>query len=198
MISDCTSRVALISYHTCPLAAPGQGKAGGMNVHVRELAKAMANRGAVVDVFTRGARLPMRRERSGEATGLITFTYRPGLTGAPLSDLPNFLDDFVAGVEAHTRRRNGIQLPGYSFPLLAERLGRLAVGGRHRHAPRVVTFHTLSRIKMQSRSGEQEPPVRQDTEEQHHRGCRLRRGVQPPRAGCDGTALRGRPKPRVS
>ena len=32
--------------------------------------------------------------------------------------------------------------------------------------PQVVTFHTLSRIKMQSRSGENEPPVRQETEEQ--------------------------------
>ena len=32
---------AFVSFHACPLAAPGQGKSGGMNVYVRELSRAI-------------------------------------------------------------------------------------------------------------------------------------------------------------
>jgi D-inositol-3-phosphate glycosyltransferase len=45
--------VAFLSFHTCPLEQPGQGWAGGMNVYVDELARAMARDGFEVDVFTR-------------------------------------------------------------------------------------------------------------------------------------------------
>ena len=46
-------RVALLSYHTCPLARLGGKKTGGMNVYVRDFARALAASGVQVDVFTR-------------------------------------------------------------------------------------------------------------------------------------------------
>lgn len=46
-------RIALVSLHTSPLAQPGQGDAGGMNVYVRALAEHLAKEGHLVDVFTR-------------------------------------------------------------------------------------------------------------------------------------------------
>src|SRR5260370_37949243 len=46
-------RVAMLSVHTCPLAALGGKETGGMNVYVRELAREVAGMGAAVDVFTR-------------------------------------------------------------------------------------------------------------------------------------------------
>lgn len=162
MISDCTRRVALISYHTCPLAAPGQGKAGGMNVHVRELARALGGRGVTVDVFTREH--DYRCDAPGASMPGVNFVHVPaGPTDAELSDLPGYVHEFVSGVKAY-QDRNGFEylaihshywLSGWAGTLLAAENG----------APHVVTFHTLSRIKMQSRSGEQEPPVRQETEE---------------------------------
>ena len=162
MISDCTSRVALISYHTCPLAAPGQGKAGGMNVHVRELARAMANRGVIVDVFTR----EHDYQCDGGETGSdgVHYAHVPaGPADAPLGDLPNYLDEFVAGVGEYRQRNNVRYAAIHSHYWLSGWAGsRLAAAMRALH---VVTFHTLSRIKLQSRSGEQEPAVRQDTEE---------------------------------
>jgi D-inositol-3-phosphate glycosyltransferase len=45
-------RVAMVCSHTSPLAAPGYGRAGGMNVYVRELAAALGWRGISCDVFT--------------------------------------------------------------------------------------------------------------------------------------------------
>jgi len=47
------ARLAVLSLHTSPLAQPGAGDGGGMNVYVRELAAAIARRGGDVDVFTR-------------------------------------------------------------------------------------------------------------------------------------------------
>ena len=46
-------RVAMLSVHTSPLDQPGTGDAGGMNVYVLELARALAARGARVEIFTR-------------------------------------------------------------------------------------------------------------------------------------------------
>ena len=46
-------RICLLSVHTCPLAALGGKKTGGMNVYVRDLAREMARRGHLVEVFTR-------------------------------------------------------------------------------------------------------------------------------------------------
>ena len=46
-------RVAMLSVHTSPLAQPGSGDAGGMNVYVHALASALARAGVGVDVLTR-------------------------------------------------------------------------------------------------------------------------------------------------
>ena len=49
-------RVTVLSMHTSPLAQPGTGDGGGMNVYVRELSTALARAGVVCDVFTRSDR----------------------------------------------------------------------------------------------------------------------------------------------
>lgn len=46
-------RVALLSMHTSPLAQPGSGDAGGMNVFVLNTARELARQGIDVDIFTR-------------------------------------------------------------------------------------------------------------------------------------------------
>src|SRR5512134_1854186 len=46
-------RIAMISYHTCPLATLGGKDTGGMNVYVRELTRQLGQLGVHVDVFTR-------------------------------------------------------------------------------------------------------------------------------------------------
>ena len=74
-------RVAMLSVHTSPLAQPGAGDGGGMNVYVRSLASNLARAGVACDVLTRAdhaeqppivevePRLPGRapRRRAGRA-----------------------------------------------------------------------------------------------------------------------------------
>ena len=46
-------RIAMVSEHASPLAAPGSPDAGGQNVHVSELSRALAAAGHEVTVLTR-------------------------------------------------------------------------------------------------------------------------------------------------
>ncbi len=46
-------RIAMLSYHTCPLATLGGKDTGGMNVYIRDLTRELGRRGVGVDVFTR-------------------------------------------------------------------------------------------------------------------------------------------------
>src|SRR3954471_17941131 len=46
-------RAAVFSMHTSPLAQPGSGDGGGMNVYVRALASSLARAGVACDVYTR-------------------------------------------------------------------------------------------------------------------------------------------------
>ena len=45
-------RISVLSLHTSPVAQPGQGDAGGMNVYVDQSVRALAAAGHRVDVFT--------------------------------------------------------------------------------------------------------------------------------------------------
>ena len=45
--------IAMLSYHTCPLATLGGKDTGGMNVYVAELTRQLGRMGVHVDVFTR-------------------------------------------------------------------------------------------------------------------------------------------------
>ena len=161
MKPDCAQRVALLAYHACPLAAPGQGKAGGMNVHVRELARAIAAQGVAVDIFTRRHDQP-ESDAPAIAENVNVVHLPAGPPDAPLSRQFDHLDEFVAGMLAHRRREEAEYRAVHSHYWLSGWAGRSFAAAIR--APHVVTFHTLSRVKMQSRSGEQEPPVRQESE----------------------------------
>ena len=45
--------VAILSLHTSPLSQPGTGDSGGMNVYIRQVATALAHRGASCTVYVR-------------------------------------------------------------------------------------------------------------------------------------------------
>ncbi|MCK5011931.1 MAG: glycosyltransferase family 1 protein, partial [Deltaproteobacteria bacterium] len=46
-------RIAMISLHSCPLAALGGKETGGMNVYIRELSRELSKEGFLIDIFTR-------------------------------------------------------------------------------------------------------------------------------------------------
>ncbi|MBY6437412.1 D-inositol-3-phosphate glycosyltransferase [Rhodococcus kroppenstedtii] len=142
-------RVAVLSLHTSPLAQPGTGDAGGMNVYVLATAKAMAARGVEVEIFTRAT--SSRDEPVVEAAdGVLVRNIAAGpFEGLDKNDLPTQLCAFAAGVLREEARHE----PGYydivhSHYWLSGQVGWLA---RDRwRIPLVHTAHTLAAVKNRS------------------------------------------------
>jgi D-inositol-3-phosphate glycosyltransferase len=137
-------RVAMLSVHTSPLAQPGTGDGGGMNVYVRALASALARAGVAVDVLTR-AEHPEQPPCIDVEPGFRVLHVPAGpCAPVPLRELPELVGNFTdAARELMTR--------GDDYDVLhANYWVSGAIGHRLKHAldlPLVSTFHTLERVK---------------------------------------------------
>jgi len=160
-------RLAAISLHTSPLAQPGIGDAGGMNVYVDATARRLAARGVEVDIFTRATSSadPVCVE---VAPGVVVRHIVAGpFDGLQKHDLPGQLCSFAAGV----LRIEAAKEPGYydvihSHYWLSGQVGFLA---KDRWGiPLVHTAHTLARVKNEwlADGDEPEPPGRLIGEDQ--------------------------------
>ena len=155
------NRVAFISFHACPLASPGEGKSGGMNVYARQLALALGNAGVHVDIFTRD-----HTESESKITEIAPGVRVIHLPGGPaetaLDGLFPHLPEFSQALLEFQIETGLTYQAVHSHYWLSGWVGQqMATEWR---APHILTFHTLSLIKMQSRAGESEPATRQQVE----------------------------------
>jgi D-inositol-3-phosphate glycosyltransferase len=137
-------RLAVLSVHTCPLAALGGKETGGMNVYVRELSRELGRMGVEVDVYTRSQNPGIPRVVSlGERAQVI---HLPAGPEAPLlrERLVDHLDEFVEGVEEWRIARGDYDLV-YAHYWLSGVVG-LALRERW-GVPVLQMFHTLGRLK---------------------------------------------------
>ena len=138
-------RVAVLSVHTCPLAALGAKETGGMNVYVRESARELGRMGVQVDVFTRSQDPGIRRIVSlGDNARVIHLPAGPQRP-MPREVVHQHLPEFVAGIDEFRETEDlsydlihaHYWLSGVAALELRERWG----------APVVQMFHTLGRLK---------------------------------------------------
>ena len=159
-------RVAMISMHTSPLATPGVGDAGGLNVYVAELARRLGERGLKVDVFTRrdAPDVPDIVEVH-EHTRVINLKAGPAEHVAKEA-LPELIDEFCAQLAARLDDHDLI----HSHYWLSGAVG-LEIKRRH-GLPLVHTMHTMARVKNSNLGVGQsaEPDVRQRGEAAIARG----------------------------
>lgn len=150
------NRIAFICYHTCPLNAPGEGKSGGMNVYVSELAQALSAIGLEIDIFTRSHGTHDQIEQLNDSTRVIHLT-DGSLEEEPsalINSAPTFTKKLMKFVESTDIQYQII----HSHYWLSASIGRALAG--HLKIPHVTTFHTLAKLKMQSGIGGTEPPAR--------------------------------------
>ncbi len=125
------ARLAVLSYHTSPLAQPGTGDGGGMNVYVRELSSAFARLGHEVDVYTRRDNLFVNGHRV-RGTGIP----RPSRVGRPASSLGARGTGRPRG-RVHRHGRTALRARRRSRrvarQLLVERAGRPSTEARAQH-----------------------------------------------------------------
>jgi len=151
-------RLAVLSLHTSPLAQPGSGDSGGMNVYVRELVSALAQAGVASDVYTRrwADHLP---DVVDVEPGFRVVHVPAGAVDLPKEALPEIVDEFTDGVLAH------LTGDGAADALHANYWLSGVAGHRLKHEldlPLVSTFHTLARVKAET--GDPEPQRRIDAE----------------------------------
>ncbi|MCB0159063.1 MAG: glycosyltransferase, partial [Caldilineaceae bacterium] len=140
-------RVALLSYHTCPLARLGGKKTGGMNVYVRDFARALAASGVQVDVFTR-----MQEECSPRIDHDLGYGARvihiPAGPVAPISvaAMEDYVDEFAAGILAFAA------VEGHQYDVIHSHYWLSGLAGEQMRAawpgtPLIHMFHTLGHMK---------------------------------------------------
>ncbi|MFI9510682.1 D-inositol-3-phosphate glycosyltransferase [Nocardia sp. NPDC052566] len=140
------NRIAVISVHTSPLAQPGTGDAGGMNVYVLQTAIQLAMRGTEVEIFTRATSSNVPPVQEAAPGVLVRNVVAGPFEGLDKQDLPTQLCPFTAEV----LRQEARHLPGHydlvhSHYWLSGQVGWLAKD-RWR-VPLVHTAHTLAAVK---------------------------------------------------
>jgi D-inositol-3-phosphate glycosyltransferase len=156
--------VAMLSVHTSPLDSPGHTKdAGGMNVYMRELAKALSQQNITIDIFTRWT-----NETIPQIVPLARNVRVIHIKAGPIApvhkdDLYQYLPMFVRHIEEF-RQRASLQydlvhshywLSGVAAMRLADQWD----------VPHVTMFHTLGRLKQLANPDAPEPALRLEMEQ---------------------------------
>ncbi|MBI3174936.1 MAG: glycosyltransferase [Chloroflexi bacterium] len=140
-------RIAMLSYHTCPLATLGGKDTGGMNVYVRELTRQLGRMGIHVDVFTRSQdeHVPHVVHQLGYGNRVVHVPAGPE-NPLPKRELAGYIPQFVEGIKQFAAekdiRYDVIHSHYWMSGLAAEALSD-AWGG----TPIVHMFHTLGEMK---------------------------------------------------
>lgn len=137
--------LAILSIHTCPYAALGGKKTGGMNVYIRELARHLGNLGVSVDIFTRcEAPHASHTRHLGPNVNVIHVPSGPAKTLDPINIYPH-LDEFTANVLAYQKKHKQAYGLIHAHYWLS---GLVALSLKdYWHIPVLQTFHTLAKVK---------------------------------------------------
>ncbi len=148
----------MLSLHTSPLAQPGSGDSGGMNVYVRELVSALAQAGVDCTTYTRASR-PDVPEVVQVEPGHRVVHIPAGPFDLAKEDLLSVVDEFGDGVIDHLKNGVGADVIHANYWLS----GLVAHRIKHElEIPFVSTFHTLARVKAEG--GDDEPLLRDRAE----------------------------------
>jgi D-inositol-3-phosphate glycosyltransferase len=137
--------LAILSLHTSPLAQPGSGDGGGMNVYVRSLASGLARAGVACDVYTRSEDPAQPRMVVLEPNFRVIHVEAGPQEPVLKERLPELVEEFTVAMLDGIRKRGrhydalhaNYWLSGQAAHALKHELG----------LPMVATFHTLARVK---------------------------------------------------
>ena len=148
-------RIAMLSYHTCPLAILGGKDTGGMNVYVRELTRQLGRMGIHVDVFTRSQdeHVPHVVHELGYGNRVVHVPAGPEF---PLAkrELAEYVPQFVEGIKQFAAEK-GIQYDLVHSHYWMSGLAAEALSDAW-CVPIVHMFHTLGEMKNRIARSEEE------------------------------------------
>lgn len=140
-------RIAMISYHTCPLSSVEGKETGGMNVYVLELSKKLVELGYAVDVYTRD------QDDSKEKIVQVTSNFRVihlkagPQTNIPKKNIEQFLPEFVNSFFSYTKKEHLTYDVIHCHYYLSGLAGLSLQKKLQKKTPLITTFHTLALMK---------------------------------------------------
>jgi D-inositol-3-phosphate glycosyltransferase len=138
--------IAMISYHTCPLATLGGKDTGGMNVYVREVTRQLGEMGVRVDVFTRSQdeHVPHVLHDLGYGNRVVHVPAGPEVP-LPRQELAAYIPEFAAGIQEFSENK------GIKYDLIHSHYWMSGLAGidlkKAWGVPIVHMFHTLVLMK---------------------------------------------------
>ncbi len=162
-------KIAMISFHSCPLGNLGGRDTGGMNVYIRELAQELGRRGHIVDIYTR-AHQPEHGQIINMGTNVRLIHLETGCgEEIPKIAFYSYVQRFICGAENF---RNSADL---HYDLLHSHYWLSGLAGKHLHLwwhiPHVIMFHTLGAVKNSIGIGEEETDLRIESEREVVTAC---------------------------
>jgi len=140
-------RIAMLSYHTCPLATLGGKDTGGMNVYVRELTRQLGQMGIHVDVFTRSQddHVPHVLHELGYGNRVV---HVPAGPEHPVSkeEMAKYIPEFVDGIKAFACEK-GIKYDIIHSHYWMSGIAAASLSDLWSGAPIIHMFHTLGEMK---------------------------------------------------
>ena len=138
--------IAMLSYHTCPLAVLGGKDTGGMNVYVRDLTRQLGRMGIHVDIFTRSQdeHVPHVLHDLGFGNRVVHIPAGPE-NPLPKKVLVEFIPQFVEGITNFAGEK------GIHYDIIHSHYWLSGVAGETLQStwqiPMVHMFHTLGLMK---------------------------------------------------
>jgi len=138
--------IAMLSYHTCPLATLGGKDTGGMNVYVREVTRFLGMRGVHVDVFTRSQdeHVPHVLHDLGFGNRVVHLP-AGAETWLPKRQLVDYIPQFAEGILRFAREK------GIHYDLIHANYWMSGIAAETLKTewavPVVTMFHTLGLMK---------------------------------------------------
>jgi len=143
MAATPAQHVAVLSLHTSPLAQPGVGDGGGMNVYVRELTSSLARLGVQCTTYTRAWKPGLADVVDIEPNHRLVHV-RAGDFDLPKEQLIDIVPEFTDTVSRHLRTHSAAQVIHANYWLS----GLSGHSLKHDlNLPLITTFHTLARVK---------------------------------------------------
>lgn len=157
-------RVAVLSLHTCPLAALGGKETGGMNVYVREVSRELGRMGVHVDVFTRSQNPEIPRVVPLGVNCRVVHLPAGPEAPMPREAVHRHVPEFVENLEGF-RESQGLAYDLLHSHYWLSGVAGLTLGARW-DVPLIQMFHTLGRLKnrVARSSAEIEPDLRIEEE----------------------------------
>ena len=139
-------RIAMLSYHTCPLATLGGKDTGGMNVYVKEITRQLGVVGVHVDVFTRSQNehVPHVLHDLGYGNRIVHIPAGPEFP-LPKKELTSYIPQFVANIEYFAASKD-IQYDLIHSHYWMSGIAAIELN-KQWNIPKIQMFHTLGLMK---------------------------------------------------